>query len=111
MEFETPIDRHKVKVKENLTGGDRREMNLSIFGNLEFDIGVSENPITSQKITGEQLLKMTDKSIELVVLEVDGSKDNVLKRISDMDIRDYDFVVAKVTEITGQRSFLGEGKK
>jgi len=107
-EFETPIGKQKVKIKKWLTGGDRRDLNLFLFKDVNLTLNPA-NPeaagIGEQQIPGEKLIQLNDLTIEKVVVEVDGSSEDILKRVLEMDARDYDFILDKCNQVSGQREF------
>lgn len=92
-EITTPIDKNKLKLKKWITGRDSREIDAVIASNVEVD------EARRAKLAPDTLLKSTDKSIELVVVEINGSDEDILKKILDMKCQDYDFVVAEVEKV------------
>ena len=54
------------------------------------------------------IARMRDKSIEVIVLEVDGEKENILQKVRSLPVEDYNEVLEKVAEI---RDGMSEEKK
>jgi len=92
-EIITPIQKHKVVLKSFITGRDVKAINSALFDGTDIsNIGSS--------IGGEQLTRMNDKSLLVVVTEVDGKSDDILNLIEDMHSVDYNFVLEEVQKVT-----------
>jgi len=104
--IETPVGKQKITLKKWLTGKDRRDLNLILLGDIEFSINPTnpDNPTQNQKIKGSKIVEMTDKTMELVIAEIEGKPEDILKKLGEMDIRDYDFVSDKVNQISNQQT-------
>jgi len=99
--IETPIGKHKVQLKSWITGRDRRELRSVYLEEAEF--GVSEREPQIKGLTGKIVEKAEDKAIEVVVVSVDGSRENVVKRVLDMRDEDYEFVMRRIHQITKEK--------
>lgn len=93
---------HVVKLKSEITGGEFQDIQDVLFDGTEL------NQDEEIRFNALSLGKMRDKSIEVIVLEVDGNKDNILERVRSLPAIDYNQVVKKVTEI---REGITEEKK
>jgi hypothetical protein len=102
IEIKTPIESHILILKKWLTGGDARNINSILLDDLE--IAAGGNAQTETKIKGEKLTRMIDKQIETVVMDLDGSSENILQRLLDMRSEDYNFVVEEVQKICNQQA-------
>jgi hypothetical protein len=105
--IKTPIDGIELVVKTYLTGREMRQVeNLRIEG-TQFD------PVTQQakgSVSGELADKAQDKLLEITVVSVGGSTENVVEKIVDLKKPDYDFVVAQVRDISQGVAFADKKK-
>lgn len=100
-EIVTPIDGHKLKIKAWLTGRERREIRSVLLSGVSFSAtDDAENPVPDYKFDGKSLDIMQDKSIENIVVEVNGKTENVLNDILDMKEKDYEFVIKEIDKVT-----------
>lgn len=51
-------------------------------------------------LTGESIIKMERKAIEMVLVSYDGSTENCMERLLDGTPADYNFVVKEANEVT-----------
>lgn len=84
-------------IKGYVSGGDMEDMQRAMLENMKFKLdpatGAMDN--TTQEISGTITMDRTKKAIELFVLSVNGSSDNVYQAVRDLPIIDYDFVMEK----------------
>lgn len=96
-EITTPIGKKKIVLKEYITGRDMRELK-------DIYLKVGKIDATGQGMTDinpEILNQAENKSVELVVISVDGETEGVLNKILDMPSEDTTFILEKVAEIAG----------
>ena len=83
----------EVEIKTYLTARERNGLRESILG------GVTIDPVTGEpkvaEITGKRFEEMEHDSILVLVISFDGSPDNIVERLLDGTVEDYDFVVAE----------------
>jgi len=97
IEIETPKGKHKLVLREWITGRGMRELK-------DIYLKVGKIDASGQGMTDinpEVLNQAENKSVELVVISVDEKTDNILEAILDMPSEDTTFVLAKVNEIAG----------
>lgn len=99
--IETPVEKHRVEVKLWLTGGDRRALRSVYTENAQIEMKGEVPEI--KNISGSLVDKAEDKSIEIMIVSIDGNKENILKRVLEMRDEDYDFVIKSIQEITSQK--------
>lgn len=104
IEIRTPIDNHILNLKKWLTGGDTRNINAVLLDDLEIAAGNAVQ--TEAKIKGEKLTRMVDKQIETVVIDIDGSNENILERLLSMRSDDYNFVVQEVQKVCNNQAAI-----
>ena len=99
IDFVLPKTGFKVVMKEYLTGRERRQVKNALFGTSNFE--VKGKDVTSDKIPFTNTDASSDKSIELMVVSIDGRTENVLDIVLDeLPDEDYDMVMAKIEEHT-----------
>jgi len=98
--IETPQIKTKVTLKEWITGGDFEDFQK----NMLKDIAVGPDGNTIGEIKASVALDQNHKAIELVVVEVDGVKENILKTLRDLPKADYQFVIDAVNEVTNPKA-------
>lgn len=96
LKFKTPIGNKEIEIKAWLTGQEQRTIRNPFFENASFGItGIEKFQFSSELIN-----KAQDLAFEIVVVSIDGTKDNIIQRILDMRAEDFDFIVKKINEIT-----------
>ena len=86
----TPSGKHTILVRSYLTGKDRRDHRRLIWRLAEEE--------KNDKV--EALEESENALIAAIVIDVDGSKENMLERILQMESQDYDFVINLTVKIT-----------
>lgn len=92
-EIITPVGQHKIVLKSWLTGREKRLIQSVLLSDVNLKEGKYE-------IIGDKLTEMQDRTIETIVVSVDGSSDKNLEKILDMHSADFDFVLAEINKIT-----------
>lgn len=106
----TPIGKHEVKIKEWLTGGERRKIRSALLQNVNFDIKPDEDgnketkEDVSYSLSGNTIDAIKDSTLEATVYSIDGKTDNILETILQMHEKDYDFVVSEVEKMSSEIS-------
>lgn len=83
------------KPLEILTYVTARERNQQ----KEFGLSFMRVSTDQQSITGDVLLKMERKTLEIAVVAYDGSKDDVVNRLEDGSPADWDAAVKEVADV------------
>ena len=108
MERETKIiqtpNKHKVEMKSYITGREKRELR-SIFLK-EMNFGIQDGGTEIKEMKGDIIDKAEDKAIEIVVVSVDGKKENVVDAVLSMNSKDYDFIIKEINKVTKDADFL-----
>jgi len=91
---------HEVELRSFITGGESRMIS---------DIFIKDAKITSAGITdgisGTKINEAIDKGIEIVVVSLDGNKENILERILDLPKDDYKEITGWVDDIVKDKDF------
>lgn len=87
-EIITPVDKHKIVIYDYITGREVEEI---------------EDIFLSEEKEGEKshVRRSAHKSIEMLVVSVDGKDTKVLDRILDFKKEDYRLIINAVTDIIG----------
>jgi hypothetical protein len=91
-----------VEIKGFVSGGDMEDMQRVFLTGMTFKVNPATGEVdqTAQSIPGTVTMDRTKKAIELLVLSVNGSTENVYEAVRALPVADYDAVVAKVNEIS-----------
>jgi uncharacterized beta-barrel protein YwiB (DUF1934 family) len=103
MNIKTPINNHDVVLKEWITGRELQEIRKPLT-DVKMMIE-SGGKTTAEVNAGDAQRKSIDKAIEIVVLSVDGSEEDVVNKIYDMHSKDTEFVMAKVDAVVTGEDF------
>ena len=97
MEIITPKDKIKVEIKDYITGEEYEQIEDSLIDAQERKV--------SAKV---RIRDAMNKTIELIVISIDGNQDDKINKIKKMKLSDYNFVLDKVNLI---KNGLSEEKK
>lgn len=101
----------EVELKTYLTARERN-MIKDVFSNgMKIDLSkidpITKKPVITE-VSGNLLVKSTEKLLEIVVVGFDGSNENVMDRILDGSPKDYDYILEKVNEVNDGNLELAE---
>lgn len=99
VEFKTKSGKHTAKLLTYLTRKERRQVTAALFGNKELNVDGKNDVKTS--ISMDATSQAEDKTIELAVVELDGSAENVLARYLELPDQEADEIKNKIDELTG----------
>jgi len=106
IEITTPTEEHKVVLKKWITGGERRELRNTYLSKMEMGVG---KEVQIGKVNSAELIDDTEnKAIEIIVVSIDGSDKDILKRLLEMRDKDYSFVYKEIDKIAKDADFLVE---
>jgi len=78
---------HKVVYKTYLTGREANEIQKVMLKNVTMELKGKEPSVSG--FNGASIAELSDKTIELMVVSVDGSATNVLDALLDLPNKDY----------------------
>lgn len=87
---EIVIGDHKAVIKTWLTGGENEAIQDVFLASQEIGQG------TDIKIKGSLITEANHKTIEMVVVSLDGDEKDILKRCLDMKSNDYKFLIDQI---------------
>lgn len=108
-EIITPVDNDKVILKSFITGRESREIKCIYSEAVKFRMEGKTSKSESVDM-GELTRKTEDKTIEVVVVSVNGIKDNKVDAVLNMNSIDTDFVLKEINKITNGDDFLDKLK-
>jgi len=91
------------ELKTYLTAGEKRQLRSIFLRGMQVEI--KEGEPTIKEVSGGILDEAENKAIELVVVSFDGSQENVLGRLLELPVEEYDFILAEVNKITREKEF------
>lgn len=91
----------EIEHKDFITGRDKRHITDAFLEDVE----ITQDSKAGQSFTmsGSKANVATDRAIEAVIVRVGEATTGILDAILDLPAEDYDQVVAKVNEITGEK--------
>lgn len=95
--IKTPSGR-EVILKEWITGREAKELRKVFLNAVE--LSASGTEIKSTNIKTSVIEEAENKALEMVVLSLDGDKENLIERLLDLPASDYQFIVAEVNKVT-----------
>ena len=104
--IETPSNQ-KVEIYTYITGGEHRQISNVFLEGMTFEVGEDGKP-KSNAIHADLTSKAQDKTIELLVVSVNGEKEGVLEKVLNLPKVDFDSVVGELDKV---QNGLGEEKK
>lgn len=98
--IETPLGKSKIEIKEWLTGRDRRALRAVYLNKSEMKMGTKEPEFA---LSGSLIEEAENKAIEIVVVSIDGKKEDILNKLLNMRDEDYEFVMENINRITAEK--------
>ena len=103
-EIVTPIGQHKIKIKTWLTARERRDIRSVLLENVQFAMKEGEeNPVSDYKLSANSLNQMQDKTLQTMIIDINGSTETILDTVLDMKEKDYDFIISEIDKITNDK--------
>lgn len=96
--IETPKEKHKVELKTYITGREIRQVEQVFYEDI--DVSLVGKTADIKSVNPNLMLKSQDKMIEMLVVSVDGEKDNLLQRVLDMHSNDYHFLLNEINKVS-----------
>lgn len=102
--FKTPSG-NEIVINQWLTGREHEYIQEPMFKSVSIGTTIaSGRPETDVKeIDVSFVAEATHRTIEKMVVSVDGKKENILDTVLDMKHSDYDFIVKEIEKITTKK--------
>jgi hypothetical protein len=90
----TPASKQEIELKSFITAREKRQIDGILMAKTNID---QDGKL---KMDGAIFEKMQDKTLEIMVISIAGSKEKILDTLLNMDLRDFNFIKNKIDEIT-----------
>lgn len=95
---------HEVVIKTYLTGREAEQVQQVLYADIKMSMGDLESGKTEIKeIPAAAIMAQQRKALELLLVSLDGSSENVMDRFLDLPSEDCDTVKSEVSTITNFR--------
>jgi hypothetical protein len=102
-EVVTPQGKHKVSLKSWLTGREKREIQSVYLQDMDFTASQNakdgKGEVKDYKISGGKFYEAQNKTLEIVIASVNGSKEKILDQVLDMHSVDFDFIINEIIKL------------
>jgi len=95
---EIKIGNHTFKVKAYITAGEKRYLRDILLKSAKIDFTSPEPKLG--ELSPEVVSEFENALITTLVVEMDGSSDNILNRVLEMKAEDFDELINKLDEIS-----------
>lgn len=99
VEITLPKTKKKLVLNEYLTAAEERTIKNSFLGDVTFKYKGKEAESSDVQATRADVQE--DKTIELMVVSIDGSKENIISTVQNLPSKDHRFLMNKIEELTG----------
>lgn len=98
IEFKTTTGEHTAVLRPFITRKHRRQINNALFAGKEFKVQQGKEPEAS--VSMDETQNAEDKTIEIMLISLDGSEENMLDRYLELPDNEAAEIKAKIDEIT-----------
>ncbi len=95
-EIVTPVKGHKVVLRSWITGRESQKIDSAMFKGVGT---TGDGKRLQPKLSDTMLADQENKSIEVVVVSVDGKDNNLVDVVLNMRKADYDYVLSEVDRV------------
>lgn len=99
VEFTTKSGKNTLVLNEYLTGREKRAVKNALW--LGKSMQIKDGKGETDPVPMDDIDASTDKTIELIVVSLNGDDKKVLDRVLDLPGPEYDEVIEKIEELTG----------
>jgi hypothetical protein len=99
VEYKLKSGSHLITLNEYLTGREKRQIKNAMWAGKSMQ--VKDGKGESDPIPMDNMDASTDKTIELMVVAIDGNSEKVLDQVLEFRSNDYDDLLEKIEELTG----------
>ena len=94
----TPLDNHEVVLKSWLTAREKRSISTIYLDNTHIrDEGKVE-------VSGKLLSSLQDEQVNVVVISINSSNENILDTCLEMKSKDYEYIMNEIGQIVNPAS-------
>lgn len=95
---------HEVVIKEYATGGEYEDIQACYLSAAKLDFVEGQKPRIGEYNMGHAEQLTTRKTIETLVVSVDGVTENVVDAVRNLRREDYEEVIVALNEATGKKT-------
>jgi len=96
-------ENHEIEIKTYITAGEKRQLRDVLLKGIKMDI-IGETPKVSD-FSPEVITESENRAIEIMIVSIDGNKDNILQRFMEFKSNEYDQVMREIDEITREATY------
>jgi len=90
-----PISKKEVEIKTYITGRESREIR---------DVFLKEMKVSGvggevKEVNASLQSEAENKAIKIIIVSINGDKNDILDKILDLPLRDYNFVMKEINEV------------
>ena len=93
-EIITPISQNKIILKTWLTAREKREITAIYLMDTELKAD------QTYSISANKYFDAQNKTLENIVISIDGNESDVLEKALDMRSEDFDFLITEINKLT-----------
>lgn len=98
--FKTPGG-HEIEILTYLTGREQRDIDSILINEMMGDMDIETGRPTINTNLGEAQKKQEDKTIDIMVVSVDGKTGKILDTVLDLKAEDYNAIISEINKNTG----------
>jgi len=91
-------DNKEIEIYTYITGGEARIITDIFLEGVSFELGEDGKPKTNQ-INAGLSSKAQDKLIEILIVSIDGKKENILDEVLGLKKEDFDLIISELDKI------------
>lgn len=97
--FTTPGG-HAVVLNAYITGRESNAIKQVLYDDLKMNLKDAQNgTVAMDDMPSSFVVKQEEKAIELIVVSIDGSSENVLQTVLDLPVPEYNAIVEEVNKV------------
>lgn len=99
--IKTPVDKHEIVLKSWITGREKRELRKPFLKEIKISLKKGEKDAEAESFNSfEAMNEAENKAIEIMIVSINGKKENILNTVLDMKEKDYSFIIKEINKIT-----------
>ena len=84
-----------VELKTYITGREKQSIDIALYG----DMKATGDGTGKMEVSLKSVIEQDNATIKAVVVNIDGSPDNVFDKVLDMKTQDFDFVLREAKQV------------
>jgi hypothetical protein len=97
--FATPGG-HTVVINAYISGRESNAIKQVLYDDLKMNMKDAQNgAVAMDDLPSSFVVKQEEKAIELIVVSIDGSSEDVIQRVLDLPVAEYNAIVEEVNKV------------